>query len=318
MVNIMIDKENQLNIIIDTDPGTDDLLAIALCTILFKNNICAMISSFGNVNGIQTYNNLINLAHLLKIDCNILQGSMLPTDNRNVKYTDYHGSDGLCGVKIPTIEYCKKLNIEETNNIDVLYKIIKNKKSIKYISIAPLTNFSKLLKNHPDVVEYIDELIIMGGGLNCSNTDNNAEYNFSLDGKAVQQTLKSSIKKTICPLDMTRKLSYSEKEIEMIVGHKRREVFSNNTPYSLIAQIFFKNYDTAILHNETGAIIHDATTFLYILSPDKCQTTMKRISANSYGSIQYNPDGKLVKIIENIDKNFVTTVLQEMFKKLER
>jgi len=64
-------KNQNINILIDTDPGTDDALALGVASVFFRdniNNIRAIISSYGNVDGEKTYMNMINLAGLLKIE----------------------------------------------------------------------------------------------------------------------------------------------------------------------------------------------------------------------------------------------------------
>lgn len=317
----MLKNDKELHIIIDTDPGTDDTIALALASTFLKRNISALISSYGNVNGEQTYKNLKSLAQLLDIDCTILKGSMHPMNNSNITYTNYHGNDGLCGIQIPLTEQkTNNINIikDKGNSLNELYKIIKSKKHVKYISIAPLTNFVRLIESYNDTIKYIDEIIIMGGGFKCHNVKHHAEYNFSLDGYAVQEVLKLPLKKTICPLDLTQKYAFSEKEIEKIIGCKRSTVFENQSQFGLISQIFFKNYDTAVLHNQIGAIIHDATTLLYLLAPDKCKTTTTKIDSDIWGAVQNCNDGKLVKIVQDVDKDYFILILHEMFKKLER
>lgn len=85
----MLKNNKELHIIIDIDPGTDDTIALALASTFLKRNISALISSYGNVNGEQTYKNLKSLAQLLDIDCTILKGSMQPMNSSNITYTDY-------------------------------------------------------------------------------------------------------------------------------------------------------------------------------------------------------------------------------------
>ena len=315
----MLDNTKQLNIIIDTDPGTDDTIALAFAATFFKENISALISSYGNVDGEQTYSNLNKLAQILNIDCLVLKGSMYPLDNKNISFTDYHGQNGLCEIELPLLyKKSNKIIVNNRSEIDKLYKIIKSKKHVTYICIAPLTNFVKLIKSHSDSIKYIDELIIMGGGFNYYNVNHHAEYNFSLDGEAIQEVLNLPLKITICPLDMTQKYAFSEKEIENIVGCNRNSVFKDYSQFGIISQIFFKNYDTAILHKLTGAIIHDVTTLLYLLEPDKCDTIITKIKSDDFGAVTNCSDGEAVKIVQNIDQVFFISILKKMFKKLER
>ena len=105
-----------LSIIIDTDPGTDDALALGVASVFFKDNIRAIISSYGNVDGEQTYNNLINLANLLKIDCDFIKGSLNPLGKDSFIPTDYHGENGLCGLMLPKAPFSKELSAKLTED----------------------------------------------------------------------------------------------------------------------------------------------------------------------------------------------------------
>lgn len=310
-------SNNQMRIVIDTDPGTDDALALALASVYFKNEICAIISSYGNVGGIQTFNNLIALNEMLDFNCIILQGSQVPVSGNEIIYTNYHGKNGLCDISLPILKNKKNLNNNHNDSIKTLYEIIKSNKKIKYISMAPLTNFAKLLEYYPDVVNYVDELIVMGGGFNVFNAKEKTEYNFSLDGLAVKKVLNSSVKKIICPLDMTCKLSFSLNEIEKITGCKREDCFSSNSIYDFFSKIFYKNYDTAILHSENGAIIHDATTLIYLMAPDKCVRLEKKIISNDFGSTSEADDGNSVEIIKSIGKEYLADKLNNVFNLLK-
>lgn len=305
-----------MNLIIDTDPGTDDALAIAFGTAFFKQDIKAIISSYGNVSNEQTYKNLLKLTNLLGYDCPVFKGSYFPLFRTKVHFTDYHGTDGMCEVELPDI----KQSMEESpcDGLEGLYNLITSYGTVKYIAIAPLTNFSKLLARFPDVVNYVDELIVMGGGLNVFNVANNAEYNFSSDPIAVKQILESKINITLCPLDLTHKLAFSIEEIEEITETEKGNVDNELTPHSILSKIFYKNYETAVLHNENGAIIHDITTLIYLLKPDLCDCNFKKIASNNFGSIYESDDGKLVKVINYISKTEIKDYFGKMFTQLKK
>ncbi len=305
-----------MNLIIDTDPGTDDALAIAFGSVFLKPDIKAMISSYGNVSNEQTYENLLKLEKLLKYDCPVFKGCNLPLFQTEVHFTDYHGTDGMCEVALPDIKQpMKELSCD---GLEGLYNLIKSYGTVKYIAIAPLTNFSKLLDRFPDIVNHVDELIVMGGGLNVFNVANNAEYNFSSDPIAVKKVLASNINITLCPLDLTHQLAFSIEEIEEITETEKGNVDKDLMPHSIFSQIFYKNYDTAVLHGENGAIIHDITTLIYLLKPDLCDCNFKKIASNNFGSIYESDDGRLVKVINSLPKSSVNLLLKNLYKHFER
>jgi len=337
----MILNKSTLNIIIDTDPGTDDALALGVAAAFFRNNIRALVSTYGNVGGERTYINLVNLAGLLEIDCDIIKGSLYPLGKNSFTPTDYHGENGLCGLELPKAPFSKELSAKLTEDynppslaslappplkkgaLQNLYNIIKEYGNIKYIAIGPLTNIALLLDEFPDVIDYIGELIIMGGGFDVSNMPNNTEYNFSTDAEAVGKVLASPVKKVIAPLDMTHKLEFSLSEIEDITGlppstaltpPSEREANAVTGAVTVMAKLFYLNYYTSVRNGNGGAIIHDANTLAYLLGKSKCVLREYKIISDEYGAVSKNSDGYDATVIEEIDRDFVKGLLRGIFK----
>jgi inosine-uridine nucleoside N-ribohydrolase len=300
------------NIVVDTDPGSDDALALAVASVYFKAELCALISSYGNVDGNKTHQNLVNLTNLLGIHTKVLKGSLNPLEKNSSTPTDFHGTDGLCGVALPQCVYMDSAE----DSIACLYEIIKYYQKIKYVAVAPLTNLAKLIERFPDVEQYIDEVIIMGGGFKIANVSYNAEFNFSLDGKAVQKVLQSSLNKVLAPLDMTYKTAFSIEEIADIISSDRNSSDERTYAFLAMSQLLYRYFDTSIAHNEPGAIIHDATTFAYLLDPTKCSITEVSVVADYYGAIHASPTGSKIKIIETVNKQFLKELLKGTYKNL--
>ena len=298
------------NIIIDTDPGTDDAVAIAAACAFFKDNICAMVSSYGNVDGEQTYFNLINLAGLLKLECGFYKGMLAPLNGEPAIFTDYHGKNGLCGLELKSVGSGVVLNLEK------LYELIKKRGNIKYVAVGPLTNTALMLENCAD---YISELIIMGGGFEIFNTEHNTEYNFSMDAAAVKKVLESPVKKIIAPLDLTHQTSFDLCEIEDITGISREESkrLARDSAFAVFTELFYLNYEASVKYGEPGAIIHDAVTIAYLLDRNKCGLRECKISWDEYGAVKKDSSGEPVLIIEKICREFFKEMMKETFSKLK-
>ena len=309
-----------LNIIIDTDPGTDDALALGVAAAVFKDNIRAVISSYGNVGGEQTHSNLVNIISLFKIDTNIIKGSQYPLENKSFTPTNYHGENGLCGLVIPVA----KMAEYDGDFLQEIYDTIKKYGNIKYIAIGPLTNLALLLERFPDSADYINEAIIMGGGFEVSNMPHDTEFNFSVDPLAVKKVLESSLNKVIAPLDMTHKMAFSLTDIEEITGIKRELLFNNNRAddaFTALAKLLYLNHDTAVQHNEQGAIIHDATTLVYLYDKSdkndkiKCGVNQYKIISDEYGAVKKHTGVNAIGafVIDEIDRDFMKSLLKETF-----
>jgi len=202
----------------------------------------------------------------------------------------------------------------EKGALESLYEIIKEHKNIKYIAIGPLTNLARLFDSFPNAVDYIDELIIMGGGFDVSNMPHNTEYNFCMDPVAVGKILSCPVKKVIAPLDMTHQLAFSLPDIEDMTGVKRDLLSGDmSDAFTVLATLFYLNYDTSVKNGNDGAIIHDATTLAYLFDKNKCDLQEYKIISDEYGAISKHSDGYDVTVIEKIDRDFVKNLLKRSF-----
>ena len=253
---------------------------------------------------------MINLADILKIDCDFIKGSLKPSNNKNFTPTEYHGKNGLCGLILSDA----KKEVFSEDFLKNLYDIIKERKNITYIAVGPLTNFAKLLERFPDCADYIGELIIMGGGFDVSNMAHNAEFNFSADPAAVKKVLACPVKKTLAPLDITHQLSFSLTDIEDITGIKQ-ELLSGNMSeaFAVMAKLLYLNYETSVKNENDGALIHDATTLLYLLDKNKCDVNQYNITSDEYGAVSKNSSGYSVNVIDKIDRDFVKNLFKRSF-----
>jgi inosine-uridine nucleoside N-ribohydrolase len=278
-----------VNIIFDTDPGSDDAVALAVLAANFKNQIAALVSTYGNSDGETTFRNLVNLAALLGIGAEIIHGSDARLDGTTVagSLDGYHGKYALCGVKLADAPFPK----QQDDFIQRLYEKIVAAGRVTYIAVGPLTNLAFLLTRYPDARAHIAETLIMGGGLSVFNAPHRAEYNFAIDPRAVAAVLKSVVNIKLFPLDTTTPLCLTKEEVAAVARTD-----------SLIAQILHGNYETAVRHNEKGAIIHDATPLLY-LRPDTMRSERAaRVNVDEHGHIFYSDSGYPISIVEGFDK----------------
>lgn len=299
-------------IIIDCDPGTDDAIALALASVLMKSRIIGMISSYGNTVLSNTHRNLVDIAGLLNIDCTIFYGSAHPIDKPEFTVTDYHGNNGLCGIKLHSDV---KLSENEIP-FDRVYDLIRKNKKVVYIATGPLTNLATLITNHPDITDMIEKVVIMGGGLNIGNTPCGAEYNFSLDSIANNIVLKASVEKVLITLDLTHTLSLSEPEIDKLVGPNRFDDSDNMSPYRVMAEIMYRNLFSSLAHGNDGAIIHDAATIAFLKAPEKCTICEIPLKCDANGCLSISEDGSMVKLVESLDKSYLMSTFKKVFAKL--
>ena len=202
----MNDPSNFL--IIDTDPGVDDALSLAmLSNILRKNNDNIIFSSIGgNTSLTNTHKNLINILSDLKISYKyLLQGS--DSTLLGEKFTDaehYHGKEGLT-LKLNNSNLDTH-NLETYEYIHEIYNCKKDAK-IKLLMLGPLTNLAKTLISFPQISSIIDEVIIMGGAFfTGGNATQYAEFNIYADADAASVVFNSKLNIRVVGLDVCNDL----------------------------------------------------------------------------------------------------------------
>lgn len=196
-------------VIIDTDPGLDDALAVLFALGCGQFDVLGLTTVAGNIGLDRTTSNAGGLLAVMERgDIPVIRGTDIPlTRELQDLVAIVHGADGLKGIALPEPLstplddapgwIARALAAAEPGSIDIL-------------ALAPLTNIAHVLTEHPEVVDRIGEIIVMGGTISePGNSGPNSEFNFASDPEAVSVILGSSAKVTIIPLDVTRKVRAS-------------------------------------------------------------------------------------------------------------
>lgn len=331
------------SLLIDTDPGTDDALALLLAAAFFRDRDVALLSSYGNTVLSHTHRNLVGLTALFRWDVPVFRGAALPLGNRPFTPTDYHGENGLCGVELPDAEKHGTADAnagmeQASDGLAAAAQYLLAHPQTTYIALGPLTNLARLFTLWPDAASSLREVVIMGGGLNVSNVEGGAEYNFSMDPAAVETVLSLPLKKTLAPLDLTHTLAFSAGECGEIVeealtrgqtkGHSLKgDRQESGTPFRLMTEIFLRNLSTSLAHGNSGALIHDASTLAYLLDPTRAKTEeialrcgeggrLTRVSDVMTSHSSLSPIGGRVTWIAALEKPFLRELLTEALARL--
>lgn len=200
---------------IDTDCGVDDAYAL-IGAFSFKNiDVVGVSSVCGNVANNLTFKNARNVLALIgKENIPVYKGADGPMMSKTYDASYAHGNNGLGGVEIPD----SKAPIEKEKAIDALYKKAKELKGeLRVAAIGPLTNIAEALFKYPDLVNYIKELVIMGGSVAAGgNITMAAEFNIYADAHAAQAVFKSGLNIVMFGLDVTKKVLVSNEDLKAL------------------------------------------------------------------------------------------------------
>ena len=190
-------------IIIDTDPGTDDALALMMALNSPDLKVEGITTVGGNATLPETTENALQLMEFLEGPCSgipVAVGADRPAKGLYSHAYHVHGSEGL-GISLPV----STLRPHRMNAVEFLRdRITAFPGELTLIAIGPLTNVAAALDNRPDIAEAVPEIIVMGGAVGVpGNITPHAEFNIHEDPWAANAVFESGIPITLVGLDVT-------------------------------------------------------------------------------------------------------------------
>ena len=254
---------DRIDLIIDTDPGADDVVALLLALASPQElNVLALTTVAGNVRLDKTSRNA-RLAREWagREEVPVYAGAPKPLMRTPIYADNIHGKEGMAGVTV----YEPQKGLAKGNAVDYLIDTLKTAKphSITIAMLGPQTNLALALIQAPEIVEGIKEVVIMGGAhFNGGNITPVAEFNLFADPQAAEVVLKSGVKLTYLPLDVTHKILTSDARLKQIAA-------LNNEAGKRVGDILNEYIKADMEHyGIPGGPVHDATVIAYLLKPE--------------------------------------------------
>nr|WP_156774559.1 ribonucleoside hydrolase RihC [Edwardsiella hoshinae] len=245
-------------IIIDTDPGIDDAVALAIAMHHPDLDVRLITTVAGNVDVEKTTNNALKLVDFFGKNVPVAKGCNSPLLIKLEDSADIHGESGMDGFAFPNAtSTCLKIHAVEA----MRKEIISSNVPVTLVPIAALTNIALLFTLYPEVKQKIKEVVMMGGSLSRGNTNTSAEFNIYVDPHAAQIVFQSGVPLTMVGLDVTSQAVLTNNEVQIIRSlGKLGEMF-----YGL-----FSHYRGGSL--TTGLKMHDVCAIAYLTSPGLFKT----------------------------------------------
>ena len=250
-------------IIIDTDPGQDDAVAILLALGSPEEiDVLGITCVAGNVPLELTSRNARMICELAeRPDVPVYAGCDRPLGRDLVTAEHVHGKTGLDGPELPE----PQMPLQAQHAVDYIIETLRSEPegSVTLCPLGPLTNIAKALKRAPDIAGRIREIVLMGGAyFEVGNITPAAEFNIYVDPQAADIVFKSGIPIVVMPLDVTHKA---------LVTQPRNEAFRTlGTHVGIaVAQMteFFERFDKE-KYGSAGAPLHDPCVTAYLIRPD--------------------------------------------------
>ena len=210
-----------MKIIIDTDPGTDDAVAILIALAHFTDEeIIGITTVAGNVGvKVGTTNALRVLEHAGRNNIKVYEGESAPLKRDLLTAEWVHGTDGLGGVPFPQPSKTE----EEIDAVSFLKDaILKLEEKVTICVLGPMTNIAKAISEKPEIKNNIEQIVFMGGSATSGNTTPAAEFNILVDPDATHIVLQSGIKLVMMGLDVTHQAISTSDRIQKISNTKTK------------------------------------------------------------------------------------------------
>lgn len=307
------------NIIIDCDPGHDDVMALLVALAhRDKLNILGVTTVAGNQTLDRVTNNLCKIYTYLGLSTPVASGAAKPLMRELVSAGEVHGRTGLDGFQFPEPTF----KIDSTNAITFMRdKIMNADGKVILVPTAPLTNIALLISTFPEVKEQISEISLMGGSIYAGNTTAHGEFNIYVDPEAAKIVFDSGIPITMSCLEVTHKAFITDKEIEYLKSQEGKvSKMAGNLLY------FYTRY-----HNSQGYTsypLHDVCSVIYLLRPEifkyknmhiDIDTSHgpyrgKTVTDNREWAKHENPNSK---VLLDIDREEFVSILLNSLEKLD-
>lgn len=259
---------NQRPVIICTDPGIDDFIAISVLLQQPQLDIRGLIALSGNVGLNITVNNALLAGELCRRpDVPVLAGSAKPLARPARTAANIHGKSGL-GKSV------ERYSARTASNQDAAEFIVQTARqfpgTLEILSLGPLTDVARAIQLDPGIVPLLRQIVVMGGGIAHGNATKYAEFNIVADPEAADVVFSSGASVVIIGLDATHQCLQPRSQLaEMTADTELGRLFA------AMLNDYADMYRS--VHGLDGVIIHDAICAMWLLEPSLFQTEHMRV-----------------------------------------
>lgn len=299
-------------IIIDTDPGVDDAIAIAF-GIKSSLPIESIACVYGNSTVENSIKNTLTILELAEVEIPVYKGAKKPLIGE-AKLAEGHGDNGFGGFGIKFLKQTAKLSALEH------YKeILSNSQpgELSIIAIGPTTNLGQLLKESPELFQKIGKIIIMGGVFGAvGNITPYAEFNVYNDPQSFRLLIESNHSELIVvPADVCRKVVFGKNVFDKINYSK----LSNGL--SKISQFYLNYYSNdkefggfrgGVMYDLLAVALHEHENIFQI---KPCKVKVETEAGEKYGLTEITAGSSNCRLVTDVNSEKLTRLFIKTMSK---
>jgi inosine-uridine nucleoside N-ribohydrolase len=245
-------------VVIDTDPGIDDAMAILLALNSPELKVEALTVVPGNVEGWQGLENALKIVSLAgRCDLSVADGAQHPLNQKLITAQYWHGKNGLAGVELPA----PKCKADSRFGPDLIIELVhKYPHEITLIPVGPLTNIALAVSKDPSIVPLVKDIVIMGGSISGGNVDGAAEANIYGDPEAASIVFNAGWIVTMIGSDAGERTLITRKHLAQLQAMRGPQ-----------SEFIFKLADFYLTRSEksgySGAAMYDPLAVATVIDP---------------------------------------------------
>ncbi|HEY4202699.1 MAG TPA: nucleoside hydrolase [Devosiaceae bacterium] len=260
-------------IIIDTDPGQDDAVAMLLALASPEElDLLGVVAVAGNVGLTNNSRNALKVLELSgRTDVPVYAGCAGPMRRKLVTAEHVHGDTGLNGPDLPE----PQIELQPQHGVDFIIETLLTEPAgtVTLCTLGPLTNIAMALIKAPSIAPRIMEIVMMGGAyFEVGNITPAAEFNIYVDPDAADVVMRSGAPITMLPLDVTHMIQSTPPRIDAI------RALGNRAGTAVAAMLSFSESFDLRKYGWAGAPLHDPCVIAYLLRPQLFEGRLCNVS----------------------------------------
>ena len=277
-------------ILIDTDPGVDDALAILLAMKSPELRVEAITTVSGNVHVEQATQNLLRILGLLQLSefPIIAKGEAQPLVKPLVKAEHVHGKDGLGNIsKLRNSDRSPRYplancEISTLSGVDLIFEMVDcYPDELILVALGPLTNISKGIRKDAERMRKLHSIVLMGGVFSeYGNVTTTAEFNVFVDPHAAHDVFNSGVPIHIAPLDVTHQVMLTGERVDAEIDGKQNIISSFLKEATQPCMEFYRKHVGFY-----GLHIHDALPVGMLTHPNYFQSVEAYVQVETEGNL---------------------------------
>jgi pyrimidine-specific ribonucleoside hydrolase len=264
-----------MKILIDCDPGHDDMVAIMLACASRELEVLGVTTVAGNQTGEKTWLNARRILTLIgRPDIPVARGADRPLLREPIVAPEIHGLSGLDGAELPEAGFPGS----SEHAVDLLIRsVLGSPEPVTLVPTGPLTNVALALRREPALARRLERIVLMGGAVRDSNVTPAAEFNIYVDPEAARIVFECGAPLVMVGLDVTNRARLSFADIDELAswGGKVSRVVAPLLD-------FFARANKEVFGID-GAPLHDALAVAHLVRPEVIQTRRMNVVVETAG-----------------------------------